>query len=331
MIQTTENFLQIEAIFNEALAVPEDLRKELIESRCNGYRELMAEIYSLLKASEAERNLTECSRLETETGRETNAESKGVGPYVLDRLLGRGGMGAVYLAHRADGQFEQKVAIKLIDLPLATDLFRERFRKERQILAGLQHPYIARLLDGGVTHNGDLYLVMEYVDGLPIHRFCEEQHLSLSQRLALFMRVCEAVQFAHQHFIVHRDLKPDNILVAQDGTPRLLDFGTAKMLSPSAGEPGGQHMLPSPLREGVRSGGYSRKLTTPSMLQAATRASAKNGSTLAFIASLKGVLNPGPSSTSSRASRSSIGRSQRYPIFAMSRAIGSTNPISVST
>jgi len=240
MNQTTENFLQIEAIFNEALGVPEDLRKELIEARCNGYRELIAEVSSLLKASEDERNLTACCRLEPETGRENNAESKCVGPYVLDRLLGRGGMGAVYLAHRADGQFEQKVAIKLIDLPLATDLFRERFRKERQILAGLQHPYIARLLDGGVTQNGDLFLVMEYVDGLPIHRFCDERHLSPHQRLTLFMRVCEAVQFAHQHFIVHRDLKPDNLLVAQDGTPRLLDFGTAKLLSPSAGEPGGQ-------------------------------------------------------------------------------------------
>jgi hypothetical protein len=149
-------------------------------------------------------------------------------------------MGAVYLAHRADGQFEQKVAIKLIDLPLATDLFRERFRQERQILAGLQHPFIARLLDGGVTPEGDLYLVMEYVEGVPIHRFCEERRLSVPQRLALFSRVCEAVQFAHQNFVVHRDLKPDNILVAKDGTARLLDFGTAKLLTPSLATPGSQ-------------------------------------------------------------------------------------------
>ena len=158
---------------------------------------------------------------------------KPVGPYEIDRPLGRGGMGAVYLAHRADGQFEQKVAIKLIDRPLETDLFHERFRQERQILASLQHPYIARLLDGGVTADDDLFLVMEYVDGLPIHRFCQERQLSQTQRIDLFLRVCEAVQFAHQNFIVHRDLKPDNILVAEDGTPRLLDFGTAKLLSPS--------------------------------------------------------------------------------------------------
>ena len=105
-------------------------------------------------------------------------------------------MGAVYLAHRADGQFEQQVAIKLIDLPLATDFFRERFRQERQILAGLQHPLIARLLDGGVSGEGDLYLAMEYVDGTPIHRYCEKNRLDARQKLTLFRSVCEAVQFA---------------------------------------------------------------------------------------------------------------------------------------
>jgi tetratricopeptide (TPR) repeat protein len=142
-------------------------------------------------------------------------------------------MGAVYLAHRADGQFDQRVAIKLIDLPLATDFFRERFKQERQILAGLQHPYIARLLDGGVTADGDLYLAMEYVDGTPIHRFCDARKLPVAERLKLFVCVCEAVQFAHQNLVVHRDLKPDNIFVAEDGTPRLLDFGTAKLTSPN--------------------------------------------------------------------------------------------------
>ncbi len=209
----------------------------MIETRCHGDRELAAEVRSLLEACEAEEHLTASRRLGPDAGQDNQPGRKRVGPYELDRLLGRGGMGAVYLAHRADGQFEQKVAIKLIDLPLATDLFRERFRQERQILAELQHPYIARLLDGGVTAEGDLYLVMEYVDGVPIHRFCEKQRLSVPQRIALFMRACEAVQFAHQHFVVHRDLKPDNILVAEDGTPRLLDFGTAKLLSPSLAGP----------------------------------------------------------------------------------------------
>jgi tetratricopeptide (TPR) repeat protein len=240
MDQTTETFLRIEAIFHEALEAPKVARTELIAARCKGDRLMAAEVYSLLDACEAEETEAASLRTGQETGWKVKAESRRIGPYLLDSLLGRGGMGAVFLAHRADGQFEQKVAIKLIDLPLATDLFRERFRLERQILAGLQHPYIARLLDGGVTPDGDLYLAMEYVDGVPIHRFCEERNLSIDQRLTLFTHVCEAVQFAHQNLIVHRDLKPDNIFVAEDGTPRLLDFGTAKLLSPSLANPGSE-------------------------------------------------------------------------------------------
>jgi len=240
MDQSTETFLRIEAIFNEALEAQAEARPELIAARCNGDREMAAEVYSLLEACQAEESEAAGRRMGSPGGRESKAEAKRVGPYLLDSLLGRGGMGAVYLAHRADGQFEQKVAIKLIDLPLATELFRERFRQERQILAGLQHPFIARLLDGGVTQEGDLYLAMEYVDGVPIHRYCEALRLTQEQRLALFMQVCEAVQFAHQNLVVHRDLKPDNIFVAEDGTPRLLDFGTAKLMSPSLAPPGSE-------------------------------------------------------------------------------------------
>jgi len=237
MVETTESFLRIEAIFHEAFAAPREARAALIESRCGGDLELAAEVRLLLEASEAEERLAVSRRVEPGAGRESQTEARQIGPYLLDRLLGRGGMGAVYLAHRADGQFEQQVAIKLIDLPLATSVFQKRFRQERQILAGLQHPYIARLLDGGVTAAGDLYLVMEYVDGVPIHYFCLKHRLTARQRLELFLHVCEAVQFAHQNFVVHRDLKPDNILVAEDGTPRLLDFGTAKLLSSSEAAP----------------------------------------------------------------------------------------------
>ncbi|MFZ3341717.1 MAG: protein kinase [Terriglobales bacterium] len=242
MSHSIETFLRIEAIFNEAMEASADDRSALIESRCHRDAALMAEVRSLLKAS-AEEELATCSRLEelatcsrlAEGGRNSPnlPVQTRIGPYEIERLLGRGGMGAVYLAHRADGQFEQQVAIKLIDLPLASGFFRERFRQERQILAGLQHPLIARLLDGGVTGSGDLYLAMEYVDGTPIHRFCDENNFTAQQRLALFKSVCDAVQFAHQNLVVHRDLKPDNILIAPDGTPRLLDFGTAKLLSPS--------------------------------------------------------------------------------------------------
>jgi hypothetical protein len=248
MNQATKTFLRIEAIFHEAQAAPEAARPELIESLADGDREMASEVWLLLKACEEAEHTTASRQLDAGTGREIAAEPRRIGPYLLDRLLGRGGMGAVYLAHRADGQFEQDVAIKLIDLPLATDLFRERFRQERQILAGLQHPFIARLLDGGVTPDGDPYLVMEYVDGVPIHRFCDEHHLTLPQRIALFLRVCEAVQFAHQNLVVHRDLKPDNILVADDSTPRLLDFGTAKLLSPALANPGSEFT-----REGFQS------------------------------------------------------------------------------
>jgi eukaryotic-like serine/threonine-protein kinase len=233
MKHSTETLLRIEAIFNEALTIPLDQRPALIEARCDRDPTLITEVLSLLKACAAEEMATASHSPEDGAVPRDLSAKRRIGPYEIDRLLGRGGMGAVYLAHRADGHFEQQVAIKLIDLPLATDLFRERFRQERQILAGLQHPLIARLLDGGVTAEGDLYLAMEYVDGIPIHRFCEQKRLSLPQRLALFAAVCDAVQFAHQNLVVHRDLKPDNILVARDGTPRLLDFGTAKLLSPS--------------------------------------------------------------------------------------------------
>jgi hypothetical protein len=233
MDQAAERFARVDAIVTEALAVPEKLRADLIEDRCGEDSALAAEVRLLVDACDAEEQMMASCRREPHGGRDERPERKRVGPYEIDRLLGRGGMGAVYLAHRADGQFEQNVAIKLIDLPFATDVFRDRFRQERQILAGLQHPYIARLLDGGVTAEGELYLVMEYVDGVPIHRFCEERKLSQYQRIELFLRACEAVQFAHQNFVVHRDLKPDNILVAEDGTPRLLDFGTAKLLSTS--------------------------------------------------------------------------------------------------
>jgi eukaryotic-like serine/threonine-protein kinase len=240
MNHSTETLLRIEAIFHEALGATDEERPAVIETRCGNDASLAAEVRSLLDACKAEESATASRRTNPANGSGGAPDRKRIGPYEIDRLLGRGGMGAVYLAHRADGHFEQQVAIKLIDLPLATDIFRERFRQERQILAGLQHPFIARLLDGGVTAEGDLYLAMEYVAGIPIHRFCEAQSLSEAQRLALFVRVCEAVQFAHQNLVVHRDLKPDNILVAEDATPRLLDFGTAKLLSPSVGKPGSE-------------------------------------------------------------------------------------------
>lgn len=226
MIDDTARWQATEAIFHDALVVAESERTTLLTARCGGDTTLMAELRSLLAACEAE----EVHR--QSVGKDTVLPGASIGQYVIDSLIGRGGMGAVYRAHRADGQFEQQVAIKIIDTPLVSSFFRERFRTERQMLAGLAHPYVARLLDGGVTAADELYLVMEYIDGESITDFCKRHVLSLDDRLRLFLKVCEAVQYAHRNLIVHRDLKPENILVTADSTPRLLDFGTAKIVQP---------------------------------------------------------------------------------------------------
>jgi eukaryotic-like serine/threonine-protein kinase len=160
-------------------------------------------------------------------------EPRQIGPYRIERLLGAGGMGAVYLASRADDQYHKRVAIKVIQAFGGPGLIR-RFRSERQILATLEHPGIARLLDGGALPDGRPYLVMEYVDGPRIDRYVAEHHLTPAGILRLFLRVCAAVQFAHQNLIVHRDLKAGNILVTREGAPRLLDFGIAKILAGAA-------------------------------------------------------------------------------------------------
>jgi serine/threonine protein kinase/tetratricopeptide (TPR) repeat protein len=163
-------------------------------------------------------------------GPKSERRDERVGPYRLVRRIGEGGMGDVYLGERVDGAFVTRVAVKLINTPFPSDRALERFRRERQTLANLNHPNIARLLDGGATGSGLPYLVMEYVEGQPIDSYCREKALSIRQRLTLFLVVCKAVQHAHQNFVVHRDLKPSNILVTSDGTPKLLDFGIAQEL-----------------------------------------------------------------------------------------------------
>jgi non-specific serine/threonine protein kinase/serine/threonine-protein kinase len=157
-----------------------------------------------------------------------------MGGYILDSEIGQGGMGTVYMAHRSDGAYEQHVALKAVSAHLRTRFFTERFRAERQILADLNHPNITRLLDGGVSAAGDPFLVMEYVDGQPINRYCDERLLPVADRIRLFLQVCSAVEYAHRKLVVHRDLKPGNLLVTTDGVPKLLDFGTAKLLLPAA-------------------------------------------------------------------------------------------------
>lgn len=155
--------------------------------------------------------------------------------YELIREIGRGGMGIVYLAERADGTYRKQVAIKIVHADRNNTEIVERFRRERDILASLDHPNIARLIDGGSTEEGLPYFVMEFVDGQPIHHWCDQRRLNVGQRLELFRSVCAAVQYAHQHLVVHRDLKPGNILVTADGTVKLLDFGIAKLLEIAPG------------------------------------------------------------------------------------------------
>jgi serine/threonine-protein kinase len=166
-----------------------------------------------------------------------------IGPYAIERELGRGGMGTVYLAARADEAFEKKVAIKVTRGTLGSPEAVERFKRERQILARIEHPNVARLLDGGATEDGLPYLVMEYIEGRPLHAYCDEKHLSTAARLRLFLQVCAAVEYAHHKLIVHRDLKPGNILVTADGVPRLLDFGIAKLIDPDSGPDAAQATL----------------------------------------------------------------------------------------
>ena len=160
---------------------------------------------------------------------------KRLGPYEVVRVIGMGGMGAVYEGVRAD-QYRKRVAIKLVQGGVDSELTLARFRRERQILANLEHPNVATLLDGGVTPDGRPFLVMEYVEGEAITTWCDARRLSVDARLALFRQVCEAAQYGHKNLVVHGDIKPGNILVTADGTAKLLDFGIAKLVGSGAGD-----------------------------------------------------------------------------------------------
>ena len=226
-----DRFRQIKEIYFQALEHGEHTRSLFLETACQTDPDLRAEVESLLLHDESAGSF-----LSTPPGLAVLAEvsriPERIGPYRVLREIDSGGMGAVYLAEREE-HFHQKIAIKLIKRGLPESVTLRRFELERQILARLEHPYIARLLDGGTTKDGQPYFVMEYVEGQAITRYCDDRRLSLDTRLALFRRVCAAVSYAHQNLIVHRDLKPSNILVAADGTPKLLDFGLAKIIDPS--------------------------------------------------------------------------------------------------
>ncbi|MEM8483987.1 MAG: serine/threonine-protein kinase [Bacteroidota bacterium] len=235
---TPERWNLVQEIFEKAVTVaPADLAS-FLKDACKGDAALHEEVLSLLKADEEEGSMLEGHVLDAvDVGELSDAlslDGKEIGPYRLIRQLGEGGMGLVYLAERADGVFEQQVALKLIKRGMDTDRIIRRFEAERKILARLQHDNIARVFDGGITDDGLPYFVMEYVDGEPIDTYCDTQKVSIDQRLALFVTVCKAVMYAHANLVVHRDLKPENILVTREGKVKLLDFGIAKVLGQEA-------------------------------------------------------------------------------------------------
>ena len=226
-----DRWQRLEDLFHRILELPPEARSAALADECGDDVELQAEVQRLLQAHEqASGFVSNAAAGLGQVAAMLMPEGTLIGAYRIVREIGRGGMGAVYLAERADAQFEMRVALKLIKRGTDTDAVLERFRHERQILAGLEQPNIVRLLDGGTTSEGLPYFVMEYVDGQPIDEYCRVRQLSLEDRLRLFRQVCAAVTYAHQHLVVHRDIKPSNILITSDGVPKLLDFGIAKLL-----------------------------------------------------------------------------------------------------
>jgi serine/threonine protein kinase/tetratricopeptide (TPR) repeat protein len=258
-----ERWRQVEALLDAVLDVPHEQRRALLDSACVGDTELRAEAERLLRACEESGDFLDqpaqefaapiLAQLAADHDPPASAApGAGIGPYRILEEAGRGGMAVVYLAERNDGQFRKRVALKLACTGTVPEkeLLR-RFHEERQILAELEHPGIARLLDGGVTEQGLPWFAMEYVEGVPIERYCDERRLDVEQRLALFCSVCDAVQHAHRRRIVHRDLKPGNILVAEPdgeeggaGQVKLLDFGIAKLLAAQSGAEAGERTRP---------------------------------------------------------------------------------------
>src|SRR6266850_4712442 len=244
---TPERWRQVEEIFQAALdRVPEE-RARYVSEVCANDAGLRLYVESLLSQHEnagelldeplyAATDLGALSAIESLAGGKDDEEDpmigRRLGAYRIVREIGRGGMGTIYEASRADNEFNKRAAIKLVKRGMDTDFILRRFRKERQILAALDHPHIARLLDGGTTDDGLPYFLMEYIEGQPLYSYCDTHQLSIAERLSLFRELCDAVHYAHQKQVVHRDIKPSNVLVTSEGVAKLLDFGIAKLLNP---------------------------------------------------------------------------------------------------
>ncbi|HYW72324.1 MAG TPA: serine/threonine-protein kinase, partial [Pyrinomonadaceae bacterium] len=237
---TPERYRQVKHLLAAAAECDTGERGSFLVEACHGDEALRLEVESLLQHAEpasqffAESAFAVATRVLTEPD---SAVGRRIGPYRIKKEIGRGGMGVVYLASRDDEQYQKDVAIKIIKRGMDSEAVVRRFLNERQILAQLEHANIARLIDGGTTGDGVPYFVLEYVDGTPIDEYCEAHNLSTAARLHLFLEVCSAVQFAHQNLVIHRDIKPGNVLVTTAATPKLLDFGIAKVLHPDASSP----------------------------------------------------------------------------------------------
>ena len=239
---TSAIWLRVSAVLDEVLDRPEGEWPVLVEQRCGVDAELRRHVLRLLSAhrlaagflSEPAMAFAASFAGAIDIDEEQDDEPPppiAVGPWQILREIGRGGMGVVYLAERTGDQFRQLAALKLVRPAGGSEELLARFRRERQILASLNHPSIARLLDGGRAEDGSPYLAMEYVEGRPLTAYCRERALPLDERLRLMVKICDAVQHAHARLVVHRDLKPSNILITEAGEPRLLDFGIAKLLA----------------------------------------------------------------------------------------------------
>ena len=229
-----EKLNKVKDLFDKARSLGQNDRVSFFENLQTVDTEIKNEVISLMASFEKARDFLEEPLTVAEIDESSFIDpyiGKQVGNYIIDGEAGVGGMGIVYSGKRNDKEFEQKVAIKILKHGITSEYMLKRFQIERQTLANLQHPNIAGIIDGGRTTDGLPYLVMEYIDGIPITEFCKEKKLTISQELDLFRKVCDAVQYAHQNLVIHRDLKPGNILVSKDGTVKLLDFGIAKLIN----------------------------------------------------------------------------------------------------
>jgi len=233
-VMNVERWQKIKEVFNEAAELPDSNRRSFLEQNCRGDAAMRGEIEKMLFFADEENDAFENNAFELFNDEFHEKIPDRIGKYKIVREIGRGGMGAVYEATFETEDFSQRVALKVIKRGMDTDQIVRRFHHEQKILASLTHPNIAQFFDGGTTDDNLPFYAMEYIEGVFVDDFCLKENLGHNERLRLFRQICSAVQYAHQNLIIHRDLKPKNILVTRDGTPKLLDFGIGKMLTPDA-------------------------------------------------------------------------------------------------